>query len=371
VYFFHIVQFSVQLGKKLSPGIQGCRKNSSEITTSRGGNMKCQGKVLLAVAAIIALAGCGAQKGNGSFQNSDQILNGIVNGRNVTKADQYSQHVVFLQVVIQENGKQGVGDCTGSILDNETILTAGHCIAGAVGGVIVFANNTQNSKTVDPSMVRKIDKVAVYPKFKPEPEESARPNKKGGGGEDQPVQIPGPDDVPSVQEVQQGLDHGGFDYDLAVIHFTGGLPAGYTPVTLASDASVVAQGSTLQMIGYGLSQVVPVQKVVNGQTVTIPQPVQSTVGQLRETTSPVAVYDTKIGMILTDSRQTGVCNGDSGGPGFMRDSSGQIVQVGIAEAVANPYCNSVSMHTAVFPYLNWIKQAAAKLKSAAPEIANR
>jgi len=336
--------------------------------------MKCQGKVFAAAVAIIALAGCGAHKGNGSFQNSDSILNGIVNGHNVTKADQFSQHTVFLQVVMQENGKQGVGDCTGSILDNETILTAGHCMAGATQGVIVFANNTQNPKNVDASFVRKIDKVAIFPKFQPEPEEEATPHKKGGGDDgDQTIQAPpGPDEIPSVEEVQQALDHQGqFDYDVAVVHFQGGLPAGYSPVTLASDASVVAEGQTLQMIGYGLSQVLPVQKVINGQTVTIPQPVQSTVGQLRETTSPVAVYDTKIGMILTDSRQTGVCNGDSGGPGFMRDRSGQIVQVGIAEAVATSYCNSVSMHTAVFPYLNWIKQTAAKLKSAAPAVATR
>jgi secreted trypsin-like serine protease len=296
----------------------------------------------------LVLAGCGAQKGPGSNDNYS-MLNGIVNGSNVTSPDTYSQHVVFLQ------SKEGTGaaDCTGSILDSQTILTAAHCVYGTTETVVVFALNAQNPKSITQNEVRPVDQVTINPNYQPEPEDS-------GGGKSHskkpapPTQQPGgPEQVPTVQQVQQGLDQQGqVDNDIAVLHFTGGLPAGYTPVKLASNPSTVRPGATLIMIGYGLSQVKAVTK--GGQTVA--QPVASTVAQLRETSVPVYAYDTRVGMILTSGAETSVCSGDSGGPGFMQDSSGQIVQVGIAEAVANEFCNSASMHTAVFPFLGWIQQ---------------
>lgn len=325
--------------------------------------MKCRGSLLVGIA--LSLAGCGIQ-GGGSLAThvQDGSYNfGIMNGSEVHSADSFSRHVVFLQVVTAN----GVGDCTGSILDSETILTAAHCVAGGKQGVIVFADNVQNPKAVDKTFVRIIDKVSIFPKFQPQAEGD------NSGGE--PQAPPGPDQVPSVQEVQNELDQlGEVDYDVAVLHFKGGLPAGYSPVTLAEDASIVGAGSTLQMIGYGLSKVDPVTKVLNGKTMIFPQPVQTTVGQLRETAIAVESYDTKIGMIFTSGTRSSVCSGDSGGPGFIKDpKTGEPVQVGIAEAVATAYCNSVSMHTAVFPYLEWIKQVQAKMSqpaTAAPVMAS-
>lgn len=306
-------------------------------------------KTNLIMGILLFSVGCGQATRTASNPNGASA--GIINGQDVTIADNYSQHVVFLQLEMGE----GTASCTGTIRDNQTILTAAHCLVGASRGLVVFANKASD-ESVTEDFVRDIDKVAIYPKFQP-PVESGGQDSSG-----EEAAPPGPDEIPTVAEVVEGLDKANrVDYDVALVHFQGGLPAGYAPVELATDPAILSRGAVLQMIGYGLSEVTPTDKLINGKTFKVPVARHETVGQLRETSAPIDSYSEKVRMIYTDSRTTGVCSGDSGGPGFMTDSSGKIVQVGIAEAVASSYCNSVSIHTAVFPYLDWIKKTTKAL----------
>jgi secreted trypsin-like serine protease len=300
--------------------------------------------IALAIATLV-LAGCGNQSGNApNLAGSD----GIMNGTELTSADQYSQHTVFLQMRLA----QGIASCTGSILDSETILTAGHCLTGAKEARVIFAINAKEGLTKD--QVRSVDIAAVYPKFQPTPEKTQSQPSVGGA----PV-APTP---PTLEEVEKDLAESSYvDYDVAMVHFKGGLPAGYSAVKLATSAAVVQPGAELHMIGYGLSKVDPTTKDSPDGPVVVPMPDTTTVGHLRETQVPIAQYNTNAGVILTDGKDTSVCNGDSGGPAFVNDSSGQVLQVGIAEAVTSPYCNSASIHTAIFPYLGWIQQTAASM----------
>lgn len=307
--------------------------------------MKCSGKVL--VLAALVLAGCGQQK---DLQQASGALNNIVSGSDVTAANEYSKHTVFLQM----SGANGGGICTGSIYDSQTILTAAHCLVGAEQALVVFANNVKTG--VKREQVRIVDVATVHPKF-------AMPRRQQNeAAETDPAATPTIPRVPTVDEVVEALNNAGnVDYDIAMVHFQGGLPAGYAPVTLAKNPAVVANGTKMHMIGYGLSRVASKMAVVNGQAKFIPVPDQTTPGQLRETEVAIDRYDVKTQMIFTDGRSTSVCSGDSGGPAFVTDTAGQVIQVGIAEAVATAYCNSVAMHTAVFPFLDWIEKTAAEL----------
>lgn len=312
--------------------------------------MATRGKVLSILSLV--LVGCGNQANVGKLNNGN--AEGIMNGFEVTKTDSYSQHTVYIEAAM--NG--GSASCTGSILDSETILTAAHCIYGATQAAVVFAKNAQDPKTVNADHVRMVDLAAVYPKYQPEEEDSGGDDgkpKQGSQANTQPVQ----QKIPTLAEIEQILAASNtVDYDVAILHFKGGIPSDYSPVQLATSESVLQEGAVLHMIGYGLSRVNSQMKVVNGQPVFVAVPDHSTVGQLRETSAPIGQYNAQARAILTDSHQTGVCSGDSGGPAFVQDASGQTLQVGIAEAVFNRYCNSVSMHTAVYPYLDWIKQTA-------------
>lgn len=307
--------------------------------------MTTRGKVLSILS--LALVGCGNQANVGKLAAGNS--EGIMNGFEVSQTDAYSQHTVYLRVAMAG----GSASCTGSILDSETILTAAHCVEGATKAVVVFAKNAQDPRNVSADHIRRVDAAAIFPEYKPEPEDS-------GESDGQPPATP--PKIPTLDEIKQALvEDKMVDYDLAVLHFQGGLPADYSPVKLATSESVLQEGTVLHMVGYGLSKVQSKMQVVNGQPVFVAVPDQSTVGQLRETSAPIGQYNAAARAILSDSHQTGVCSGDSGGPAFVQDASGQTLQVGIAEAVFNRYCNSVSMHTAVYPYLGWIKQASDAL----------
>lgn len=304
-----------------------------------------RGKVL--VLASLVLTACGQQK---NLQQASGAFDNIVNGTEVAAANAYSKHTVFLQT----KGANGGGICTGSIYDSQTILTAAHCLIGAEQAIVVFAHNVKNGVTRD--QVRRVDAADVHPEFIKRVTRQAEANATDPA--DKPV-IP---KVPTVDEVVTALTNAKeVDFDIAMVHFQGGLPAGYEPVKLATDPALVKSGTTMHMIGYGLSRVDSKMAIVNGQPTFVAVPDQTTPGQLRETKVAIDRYDTYTQMIFTDGRATSVCSGDSGGPAFVNDASGNPVQVGIAEAVATAYCNSVAMHTAVFPFLDWIEKTAAEL----------
>lgn len=316
------------------------------------GEVIMRGKVLLALAVV--MVGCGNQKPTAQVDGSA----GIVNGTEVTAANKYSKHTVFIQTVSERGG----GTCTGSIYDSQTILTAAHCLMNARQAVIVFANNVRNSESLSREQVRVVDMVKIYPTF--------NPGSAGGGSRSRsPDAAPAIPKIPTVEEVAKTLEDNNVVLDdVALLHFAGGLPAGYEPVQLVTSESQAQPGAHLHMIGYGLARVDSKMEIVNGRASFVPVPDGTTTGILRETEVAIGIVSPKTKLILTNGTATGVCSGDSGGPAFVTDSAtGKVVQVGIAEAVANAYCNSVSMHTSVLPYLDWIKESAAQLAEQATQ----
>lgn len=308
---------------------------------------------------FLAMAGCGKRS---AIVAPEGTAPGIVGGRDVMAPNDYSKHVVFLQMRMGN----GAGFCTGSILDSQTILTAGHCLTGGGMGVILFTTNAHAG--VSATMVRRIDNAEVYPQFHmPRHQQSENHGDDG----DVPSEIPGPDQVPTVQQIKNFLDlAGNVDYDIGLLHFSGGLPPGYSPVQLATSADVLTPGISMHFIGFGISRVNAVQTQAGKEISVVPAPDHTTVGTLRETDVPMSDYDIALRMLFSSGTKSSVCSGDSGGPAFVKDSTGAIVQVGIAEAVASAYCNSVSTHTAIFPYLDWIKQTSEKMAEEAAVVSN-
>lgn len=309
-----------------------------------------RGKVLLILATV--LTGCGNQKPTSPVAEGSAS---IVNGSTVLTPNKYSKHTVFVQTI----SAQGGGICTGSIYDNQTILTAAHCLIGARQAVIVFAPSVQDPRLVKNEQVRVVDLASVYPTFNP----GGAVKRPEGGAKPTPDAAPVVPKIPTVDEVTKNLeDHNVVLDDVALLHFSGGLPQGYEPVRLATSETLSQPGAMLHMIGYGLARVGSQMRMVDGKAEFVAVPDRTTTGLLRETEVAISRYSAKAKLILTAGTATSVCSGDSGGPAFVTDqATGEVVQVGIAEAVANEYCNSVSMHTAIVPYLPWIKETATKL----------
>jgi len=221
----------------------------------------------------------------------------IVNGTGVRALSEISRVTVAL-IFIKKNGQSL---CTGTILDSETVLTAAHCVDGAPARIaVVFGIHAQPASR---SQMRATDRFVQHPLW--------------------------------LTTHRMG--------DLAVVHFAGGLPNGHGPVKLVRPGFAPPLGAPVWLAGYG---------VTSGGA-------KSKAGTLRRAESKVVGYANET-QIVTDGHKSSVCFGDSGGPGFI-DVNGELLQWGIAHAVANPACDEVSVHTAVAPYLNWIASAAREM----------
>ena len=114
----------------------------------------------------------------------------IVNGKNISPKNKIGHSIVA--IISSQEGGQAL--CTGSIISENTILTAAHCVDNEPQDLhLIFGNDI---KKVSNENMRKADKFVVQPNW------------------------------------QQHLPSG--EGDLAIIHFQGDLPVGFVPVVLAN-----------------------------------------------------------------------------------------------------------------------------------------
>ena len=253
--------------------------------------------VAILLGLSFALSACSHDIQNPAANPTEEF--GIIGGEATSKNSTIARSVVAL-VTLQA---QGEALCTGTLLSNEVVLTAAHCVEGHPSKLaIVFSVDVKTAQAKD---LRSADRFVQQPRW------SRRfPEDKG---------------------------------DLALIHFQGGVPSGYNPVKLASTAFVPARGKKILFIGYG---------VQDAQR-------RSGSGELRETES--VILDTASQTeVLTDGHTSGVCFGDSGGPAFAREGS-DLVQWGVASSVTNRNCNGESIHTLIAPYRSWIAETMRTL----------
>jgi secreted trypsin-like serine protease len=244
---------------------------------------------------LAVLSACGEKFK--SMSESKIEANGIVHGRAVRKGNALSRSVVALAA----STDRGQALCTGSILDDQTILTAAHCVQHSENMLVIFAPLLD---TADDSLVRRVDKVEMHPRW---------------------------------QKSESG--------DLALVHFSGGLPLGFEPVTFVQNLSTLAVGLEVRMLGYG---------VTNGLK-------RKGAGKIRETKSEI-VSLTNGQEAITDGHSHSVCFGDSGGPAFVLEQ-GEWVQWGVAHAVSSEACDETSSHTVTLSFQRWITAAQHRLRN--------
>jgi secreted trypsin-like serine protease len=230
----------------------------------------------------------------------EPIGNHIVDGSPVDSNDELSKSTVAL--VSERDGGEAL--CTGTVISNDTILTAAHCVDKETESLVIVFDTKIN--LIKKSNLRSAETFVHHPAW-------IRSSKRIG--------------------------------DLALIYFHGGLPNGYRPVTLADAGFQLNVGDKITMLGYG---------VTSGRK-------NSGSGLLRQANSSI-IGKQSDSQIITDGRKSSVCFGDSGGPAFIRIGN-QYIQWGIASSVMNKACNEYSIHTSIMEYRNWINSTINKLRS--------
>ena len=253
-----------------------------------------------------------------ALQNSYSSAD-IIGGMPVSSGDLIQKSVVAF---VHQTPK-GESLCSASLLAEDIAVTAAHCIEDRTASqpekdryLLVFERSvrTRNANAVP------IDRLLITDRWAQDNIQGSRRNKDQG--------------------------------DIALVHFSGGLPPGYRPMKIVEQPIVA--GEAVVLAGYGIS---------NAQT-------HSGAGTLRST--QVRVLEPALGeteMILDQSHGQGACHGDSGGPALLRIAD-ELFLVGVTNRgypnEGPDDCAHGVVYTKVTAYENWISAGMKKLREPTP-----
>lgn len=235
----------------------------------------------------------------------------IVGGEDVTNTDSARTSTVALY----QKSRDGRGGalCTASLISKNIAVTAAHCLNQGAQDTVVLFGNDLHSKTLQK---RAVTSAIVHPLWK--------------------------------DHAGHGMDEG----DIALVKFSGSPPAGYHAIKMLNSDKKLLPYAEMEVAGYGITDA----------------ELKGGAGRLRKTRIKLLKPRTgKSEMILDQSKGHGACHGDSGGPAFVRDTSGKISLAGVTNrsypAGARDDCRHQVVYTKVSAYKKWIAQGERRLRT--------
>ncbi|HEX7675291.1 MAG TPA: trypsin-like serine protease [Bdellovibrio sp.] len=286
-------------------------------------------KVLGVIAGVVMTAACSPQN-KAAFQSTDSASN-IIGGTAVSAQDPISFSTVqILHMTLQKDAQgrtmiKGLSTCTGTVMTNDVILTAGHCSAKDPGSLLVLFS----------------DQIPNWKQFFATLSKNPMVRRVTGG-----VTAPNWAKLSNDTDVNWG--------DLSLLRFSGGLPQGYVPATLVPASAQLKAGMPVTLAGFGETDGVKQTPATELMKVTV-------------NIADPAFSDTEIKIDNTNG--TGACHGDSGGPAYVT-SNGVNYLVGVtsrADVATDPkaVCVGKTIYTKVAPYLPWISSEIQNLEGSA------
>lgn len=240
------------------------------------------------------VAVAGAMLASWIASSSVQAGPNIVGGVAVEANDPLARSTVALYLV-DGNGRAAI--CTGSLINQSTVVTAAHCVQGVKQAAVVFARDVRRLDRIPKNRIRPVVGATANPNYHP--------------------------------------DDGMFYWnDIAVIRFQGGIPSGYEPATVMEKRAseiAVQPGAKVVIAGYGITAA----EADNS-------------GQLRKTTMFVRMVTKNQSEVGLVNAGHSACQGDSGGPAFVQ-VNGRYLLWGVTSR-GDKYC-SLSIYTKIQAYL--------------------
>ena len=261
-------------------------------------------------------------------------LSGIINGKNLNEDSDFAKKTILL-ANWSDSSKSSGSLCTGSIIDNDTVLTAAHCVDSAESSEnleIIFNSNVVCDKAASKVVKRPVKDFGFHKHY----------------------------------------NSNTIENDIAIVVFEGGIPEGRMISKLAAKP-LMAKNSKVLAVGYGRTKGYKVEdnrdmRLRFGWLKAIPDD-EGLKQFIKEVNSDVTFTDIKddSSKLAFDQRdQNGVCAGDSGGPAF-EYQNGEWLQIGVASFVSNlgtsaDACGVMSVHTSVAFHKEWILKAQSVLR---------
>ncbi|MBC7396297.1 MAG: trypsin-like serine protease [Bdellovibrionales bacterium] len=224
----------------------------------------------------------------------------ILGGEVVNSTDFIARSVVALIA----KSRSGESLCTASLVGPELAITAAHCVSEKGTSLQLFLVFSTDVRTVSPDRIRPVDRVEI-------PEEWNPSNLKGRDTS-----------------------------DIALLHFSGSLPAAYEPSTLLPFDHAFRKDEIISIAGYGISSAL----------------LDSGSGILRK--ALISVSDPHYSATEIEFDQTsggGACHGDSGGPAYVV-IKGQPYLFGITSR-GSEACDEKVIYSTIASYQNWFREA--------------
>ena len=279
------------------------RGHRKELEMSLGVQMKNWKLAFAGLSSAVALSACapGASQID-SKADEATAQSGIIGGSEVKTGATLTKSIVALYDTVQ--GQL----CTGTLLPNNIVVTAAHCMALKPQDLIViFGTNVDKS-----AVARRVTGATPNPNY-------------AAHGDDE-------------------KDNG----DIAVVHFEGTVPSGYQPAQLLTDASKLKNGASVTLAGYGIS---------DGRNKT-------GAGVLRSVSVKIADSKFSATEIKLDQRQgRGACHGDSGGPAYVSIGGKNYVWGVTSRGVDDMYdlCNQFAVYTSIPAHQAWLQKTSQQL----------
>lgn len=273
---------------------------------------------------LMGLSACGQKmqsSGADSASIDSEFSHGIINGDTVSTDDLIAQSVVM----VYDKTHQGL--CSGTLIMQNLVVTAGHCTSVDPTDLIVIFGLDLNDKNAP---VRRVLGGLTTDTF------THLDFTKNDG----------------VPEKNWG--------DIAVLKFEGHeLPTGYRPASVLFNKDLLKTGMTVTLAGYGLDKFEKkgLSSVGVGSGILRKADVTLTDSQFSETEILVSMTDDK-----------GACHGDSGGPAYLVLKN-KVVLIGVtSRADSNEgalKCNQGTIYSSVPAQQEFLKSATKFLESEA------
>jgi secreted trypsin-like serine protease len=165
--------------------------------------------------------------------------------------------------------------------------------------------------------------------------------------------------------------------DIALIKLASDAPVSFqfAKLATAADLATIDAKSSPILSGYGVATAIVNKIVINPITkkpevVAVPEkfPTSGILRKVENQTVVNLITDAGKDIVFDQTKGTGSCHGDSGGPAFLKQNDGTLLQIGVAsrgtEQIGN--CNEKGIYTNVAAQRGWIDAAVKSILAPTP-----